>query len=291
MPRILASFCNVDNPDTLLGITDGKTLKIIGHPDKKMHSVTGITRTPFGWIVGGAYTETRSSALWFLDSDFKTLKTHNLKLTRDVHSISYCDDVLYLVSSGTDSIVMCDIKKDLEMGKERFLFRFNEENRDTLHLNSIYVSSKTPKFLNLLFSTFGLKDDKWQLGKIYEATFSDGGFAKRIVLKHTIKQPHTVLLKGEKIYYCESREFKFHRGLADQAPIEVTGYTRGIAVDDETSYIGLSSNRKISKHTGEKKPIMRPDLICGIVKVEKDKVTPFFEMPKNIPEIYDLEII
>ena len=100
-------------------------------PDCHFRGISGAARLPDGFVVG--LQSNGPSKLLFLDDRLNVVRVARLALTYDIHSMLAHEGVLYIVSTGNDSV----IAYDLASGTERVVRRFNDAGKDILHLNGL----------------------------------------------------------------------------------------------------------------------------------------------------------
>jgi hypothetical protein len=173
-------------------------------------------------------------------ADFAPVFCQVLPEIQDGHSILAKDGYLYVVSTGTDSVIRYTLSP-LGVDAPQEVWRASESGVDTHHINSIIEWDG-----NLVISAFGPKD-----GTLW-ASASNGyihDITRDIRVKSGIYHPHSLCTRGERLYYCESA-----RGLfcSLEGPIfPLPGYARGVCwLADDLVCVGSSIGRRVSKSTG-----------------------------------------
>ncbi len=175
------------------------------------------------------------------ESDLSLVFFQQLPEIKDGHSILADDSGLYVVSTGTDKVLKYAVHEK-NVSNPRVVWQASVADADTNHVNSI-----TQKGGELFISAFGPKEDRrlWasaRKGYIHNIT-------KDMRVKDDIYHPHSLSVRNNRIYYCESHLNTFCS--LDEKIFDLDGYTRGIGwLTDELVCAGTSIGRKVSKSTG-----------------------------------------
>lgn len=215
----------------------------------------------------------------------KTLiSRHPLSDMVDVHSIVFLDNVLHMVSTGTDEVRSVSIFQDGDL-KSAVTYSPIGNSKDTIHINAI-----TQNKGQLYVSMFGPRSsERWSsatYGSVVNITTGQ-------VLYEKIYHPHSLVFHADDWYVCES---SMRRVLQNGMPIISfeEGYVRGLAVSDEYVFVGVSSGRKNSKSLGiVNNPADQGELIdiCKIYVYQKgyyESPVKVFSFTGEFPEIYDI---
>ncbi|MCR8867915.1 TIGR03032 family protein [Peribacillus frigoritolerans] len=175
------------------------------------------------------------------------------------------------------------MKNNLERIDE---IRFSPENDDVCHVNDLYIAND--KLYVSMFSYPPRKNSLSFANKTYQGVILEYSLQERKVVKichDKLLQPHSVLHYDNKMFYCVSGEFLVKRNEEDI--FKCLGYTRGLAVRNQTLFVGQSESRQIpvllNKHTN----IL---LDCGIyVHDISTKLSSFIHIPSE--EIYGILVI
>jgi hypothetical protein len=96
---------------------------------------------------------------------------------------------------------------------------------------------------------FGLENDQdfeYLNSRRCPASGSDQGLdldlANHVVVK-SLYMPHSIMVHQNKLSYCDSMSFSVITG--NEAPIQLAGFTRGLAITDDTIFIGQSRMRRV----------------------------------------------
>ncbi|CAH0197934.1 hypothetical protein SRABI96_01840 [Peribacillus sp. Bi96] len=277
--KLLISCCNHKGGLYLVQIIQ-QQYEII----KVLHvGCTGITKYGSSFVV-----ISNSHGIFILDENLKVIKNKVLSTELDLHGIAIDNDKAYIVETKTNSIGIYDLKNDLERMDE---IRFSPKNDDVSHVNDLYIVNDTlhvsmfsnpqRKKLTSFGSYFPPKTIR--PGVILEYSLQERKVVK--ICHDKLFQPHSVLHHDNNLYYCVSGEFLVKRNEEDI--FKGLGYTRGLAVKNQTMFIGQSESRHISillkKHTNVL-------LDCGIyVHDISTKLSSFIHIPSE--EIYGILVI
>lgn len=244
MSKVLASLCNLPQPATSgliladLG-TGAFRLLDMGMPEN-IKTCTGLALAE-GRVYAIGVTAAEVHYLAALESDtFTKLFTCQLTHVRDVHSILVAHDALYVVSTGTDTVLRYDLLPD-GLSNPVVAWQASSEGRDTHHVNSIALWNG-----DVVISAFGPKTGAtWSTatrGYIHNLTQN-----RRVV--ESIYQPHSLCAANGELYYCESARGRIYS--VSGACLEVGGYVRGLAFSSSGQFVvGTSVARKVSKSSG-----------------------------------------
>ena len=292
--QILISFCNLPIPKknalVLLELFEANSFNhiqsqiTINFPPK-IKSATGITRG--SGLIYVLFTREDKTYIAILDEgDFHFLKYQELPEVSDPHSILYLDSEIFIVSTGTDEVIMYHLTRENELINSRVFWKASDSKSDTHHVNSIILSNG-----DIIISAFGEKKDKgWpsaQNGYIYNTT-------KNEIIKQGIYHPHTLTARNGRIYYCESKRNKFRSvGMSDYL-FKFESYTRGVAWLSDTLVCVANSNR--GKNTLFRRILTKMtnrDFIRGastlyLLDIMQRKLLNVIDLSMNGPEVYDI---
>jgi len=247
----------------------------------KPKGVTGLAKYKDGFL---CLLQAKRHKLFFLDKNYKVKKKWSLKYVKDGHSLLVKDEKVYIASTGNNSIVEFLPEK----GEEKIYWRANNEEKDTLHINSIAYFEG-----NLVISAFGKKEkENWLCSKngyIFDVTNGR-------IIKDELFHPHTLISKDGELFFCESAKRKIRSLKKDLLQID-KGYVRGLAIYGNEIVFGISHARRRSKSTGRLND-MNDSLIrsfqagCGIWicrKIGEDfQLVRFINLFPYSNEIYDI---
>ncbi|NCA93881.1 MAG: DUF4915 domain-containing protein [Sphingobacteriia bacterium] len=290
--KVLISFCN-PQPESI-----NKNLLILDLKNKKSEylletrdGLTGITQDNNFF-----YSLSQNSKIYIIDrSSHKLILTKKLDNLLDPHSLFIEEDELFVVSTGNNEILKYKISKDrLNVDFVEVFWKqhgTNNEVGDIYHINSIFKEKKS-----IYITAFGLRSgDRWSSAKNgYVLNITDD--RKEI---YNIYHPHSLIIKDEKMYYCESALQSVKEGNNIIVKLK-SGYVRGLALDKKYLVLGVSGGRKVSKSTGMLNKISETSLMeanCKILVFKKKlfleeyKAIKEFNFFPNHTEIYDILII
>lgn len=154
---------------------------------------------------------------------------------QDVHDIKMFHKELYVVSTGSNEVVVLD--ENLHIGRKRSF----DVGGDSWHLNCLTEMND-----RLYCSAFCEISAPYQ----YKGRTLNSGFLFDVETGERIltglSQPHSPVASGSLIYICNS-ELKevivkdHHDQLVQNIPLG--GYTRGLHIEGDLAYIGTSKNR------------------------------------------------
>ncbi len=171
---------------------------------------------------------------------------YSLQLAKEPHSVQYHGRALYVVSTGSNSIVRCDLGHDGDVIDERVYWTMpgaTKTEGDVFHLNSLTFDGNGRAGATL----FGRKTDgSWQnanqgcliaLDDVDEPIFSN------------LRNPHTAFASSAGLVFAESGAGRLIR--EDGVKVDLGGYVRGIAEHDGVLIAASNTRRKISHSLGK----------------------------------------
>lgn len=246
--RLVVSLCNNrmwrEQPKNrvflvVIDLLDGSVNALrCPHPTlEKNRGVTGLAKndSELCFIAQG-----QPHRLVCMDHSLNIKRIVELPELRAIHSLTFRDDKLYAVSTGTDQVVCID----RNTGATEEVWRASDVKRDSIHMNSITTDPATG---HLCISAFGPKADTlWSSASDGRALDLETGQ----VIWSNIYHPHSLTFSGGQRYVCESSHGRVRFG--DQAAMDVAGgYVRGLAVDRQRLWVGTSVGRTRSESTGQ----------------------------------------
>jgi len=281
--KMIISFCNTfENPLSLrnLAVVDIDTGQINYICDRHI-GITGIAM-----YEQFLFTIEQSMPIFvsvYNINNQESISRHELIGVSDPHSILIHNNMLYVVSTGSDEIVCTPLP--LQASQQMLPIYKTGELKDTLHINSIALVSGS-----LCITMFGLREnERWSSAR--------NGSIKNIqtgeILAHDLYHPHSLVYYENDWYVCES---SMKCILKNGKPIILfkTGYVRGLVVNDKYIIVGISSGRKNSKSLGiVNNPADPGELIpmCKVFVYKKEQLeVPFkiFDFTNEFSEIYDI---
>jgi hypothetical protein len=211
-----------------------------------------------------------SEGLFLLDKELKIIKQKSVNPQLDLHGAVVKGDYAFIVETGTNSIGVYDLDK-LDKVDE---FSFSPfKDRDICHVNDLCLYDD-----RLLVSMFYYPDDKAADGAIVEVSLKERKVSA--ALYNSLKQPHSVVIQDSDVYYCISEGFQVFRN--DKPIFKGMGYTRGLAVFNNTMIIGQSKTRNLTNLLKTHQNILYD---CGVYIFNMDtRLTTFIPIPSE--EIY-----
>lgn len=147
----------------------------------------------------------------------------------DLHSLCVVGDQVFVAITGQNAVGVYDART-LE---QQQVLQFRPEQRDLIHLNSVWVGGGSVYTSQFSESPWG---GRWRdLPKISGLILCNG----RPVIRD-VGQPHSIGLLTGALRYCISNEGRL---IVGRHTIQLDGFTRGVAVDHNYIYVGLSADR------------------------------------------------
>jgi hypothetical protein len=193
----------------------------------------------------------------------------------DFHDILVHDDQLYLVSTGTNEVLVLD-----QEGNEIKRYAY-PGHHDSWHINCLglwdgkVVLSAFGEFESLR----GYKHHSFQKGFVLD-------IESGVKLLEGLSQPHTPAQHRGKYFICnsEAKQVLVKDADGNVTSLQFDGYTRGLAFGRNHIYIGLSQSRNIA-------PGSASDGFARIVAIDSLSFEKCGEIALPFAEIYDLRII
>jgi hypothetical protein len=236
--RLLVS-CPVSGPDE-----GGLFLLDFKHNSlKKLYTggCVGMARVDDRLIVA-----TSDNQIVTMDNRFHIVSTSEHRKL-DFHGVAKFDDKFVLVAETAINAVGC---YEIETGRRAGEIRFNSVDKDIHHINDIWLEGQ------ILYVSMFSPHDKWYLnplqktGGIVAVDLSDYTPDQRLdvnpanhVVVEGLHMPHTVMVHKGQLAYCDSMSFSAVAG--KQTVVQLAGFTRGLAITDDTVFIGQSRMRHV----------------------------------------------
>lgn len=165
----------------------------------------------------------------------------------DFHGAAKYDDKVILVAETAINAIGCyEVETFRRIGE----IRLNRQYQDIHHINDIWLKGRT-----LYVSMFSLHDAwynnpaqrKGGIISIDLDHFHPGGQfdvnpANHVVVGN-LYMPHTVMIHKGRLAYCDS--MSFNAVVGSRTKVQLSGFTRGLAITDKTIFIGQSRMRHI----------------------------------------------
>lgn len=262
---------NPNEPKFPLGVLDLSTGDLVPVDIPIEGSGRGIAKIPNGYaLLVNQVSE--PATLCLLNDSLVVEHVHQLPDTSDPHDLKYFDGKLLLCSTGNDRI----FEYDLTTKEMKLLVGSMDEEEDTLHRNCL-VRWKS----NWWYSEFGPKPEGgWRFAHwgrvrpINPVNLAVKGKAKDTVALNMvpINQPHSLIVVDDFMVALESKAGNLVDPLTAYVFCSLPGYIRGTAFDATSRllYVGNSTKRLISKHTGEPHEDDKSDITfeCGVFIVD-----------------------
>ncbi|WP_285768399.1 DUF4915 domain-containing protein [Peribacillus sp. SI8-4] len=277
--KLLISCCNHKG---------GLYLLQIKHQQYEMKKVLDVGCTGIAKYGSLFVVISNSHGIYILDENVKVIKNKPLSTELDLHGVAINNDKAYIVETKTNSIGIYDLKNDLERVDE---IRFSPVNEDVAHVNDLHIANEMlyvsmfsyPPRKSLTSFPSYLSHKTIPRGVILEYSLEERKVGK--LCHEKLYQPHSVLRHDDHLYYCVSGEFLVKRN--NENIFKCLGYTRGLAVKDQTMFIGQSESRHIPILLKKHSNVL---LDCGIyVHDISTKLSSFIHIPSE--EIYGIVVI
>jgi hypothetical protein len=292
--NILLSFCNTVETSVFyqrlglsqLAVLDTRKDKIyfIKLPQYLDHNgITGITIDK-DYVYAVTQARENPYILKFSGSDLTYLKSGVLEEVRDAHSLTENKGILYICSTGSNSVEMYDADS-LNYKGTFWQHPDTDKNGDEVHLNGIIINGN-----DLWVSCFGKKRGK------YWTTAASGYIINTSNNKkiYKVTHPHSINSYKSEIYYCESTKGSVLVNARQLIKFPHT-YVRGLSLYGTQMLIGISSGRKKSRSTGDlNNPIGEGRYIAksGLCILDtKNKRKSYYSLIRFGREIYDVVVI
>ena len=231
----------VSHPRLLVsGIGAGNGLYLVD-VDKGCHELVmegncrGVTRIEDGWLVALEF-----EGILRLDNAFRVVGRADTEGNLNLHGITVSGDRFWVNETRTDTIGVYDLAAMKRVGELR-PFK-SRGGLDEHHIND--VRYQNGELLISMFSYNGIWGREiWNDGRIVAVDPEDGTVLYSII--RGLSQPHSILLSGEEVLYCNSMQCSVHRG--DRLLCQLNGYARGLEEHDGYFYIGQSRMLRLSR--------------------------------------------
>jgi hypothetical protein len=180
-----------------------------------------------------------------LDRHFSIIQ-QNKVLDLDFHGAAVYRNCAYIVETATNTIGIYEREHLSRIGEIR-LSLFND---DVLHVNDLDFSGDR-LFISMFSDKPGWREQEGRSGVILEYSLSK----HEIVQAHCrqLNKPHSVICSSDGLYYCNTFDHTVMKG--SELIVRTSKYPRGLAVTDDTLFVGLSVSRQ-SEEQDERAEIM-----------------------------------
>lgn len=198
------------------------------------------------WVHDRLIVATSDNQIVAMDKRFHIVsRSEHRKL--DFHGVAkWNDKVVLVVETAINAIGCYEIDTFARIGE----IRFNSVDKDIHHINDIWLEGHT------LYVSMFSPHDKWYLnplqktGGIVAVDLSgytpdrqlDVNPANHVVVEG-LHMPHTVMVHNGQLAYCDSMSFNAVAG--NRTIIQLAGFTRGLAITEDTIFIGQSRMRHV----------------------------------------------
>lgn len=210
---------------------------------KKLYTggCTGMT-----WVNDRLIVATDDNQIVVLNKQLHAVaKSEQQKL--DFHGAAkFNDNVVLIAETAINAIGCYEVDTFARIGE----IRLNPENKDIHHINDIWLEGST--LYVSMFSPY----DNWfanplnKTGAIIAIDLTDFNPGGRLditpadhVVIEDLYMPHAVTVYKDELAYCDSMSFCAIVG--KQTMIQAGGFTRGLAITDDTIFIGQSRMRHV----------------------------------------------
>lgn len=266
---LLVTCCNSDGGLYLINLT------------KKSYSQVKLLDGDFRGI--GKYNEnyviaTDTQGIILLDNDFKVINSTNYNDAPDYHGLTIHNNNAYVVETRRNTIGIYNLP-DLDRVDE---IRMSMEENDVFHVNDLII--KDDNLFLSMFSNYG----EWRKSSIYSGviiSFPLNNTEKPVVLQRNLKYPHSIVVQGNNLLYCNSANFEVKEN--NQVIYKGTGFTRGLALKSDMIYIGQSESRNVEDVRNDNNNI---SLDCGVIAFNrKERISKFIPLPSE--EVYGIMVL
>jgi len=224
----------------------------LGVQERGVTGATGMARAEDRYYVLLQHEGGRNSLL-SLDNNLRVIGVWSLKRVQDGHSMVWRRGELYVVSTGTNSIIK--VRPDRQGVHEEEFWRYGHYSGDAVHINSLAFDDQ-----GLYISLFGPKGqhDNWMYADGGQILFLEAkDLTPRIVLEELF-HPHSLCWWRGELFFAESRRGRIcslsRAGGGNRVEVKewavLPGYVRGLAGEGKQLYVAVSGLRRRSKSTG-----------------------------------------
>lgn len=193
----------------------------------------------------------------------------------DLHDVLFVDGKIYVVGTETNSVICFD------QGFQKLESWGLPGENDASHINSVAVYQG--KLLASIFGRFR-HHREYKLGTMGRGEVVDIKTGETFI--GGLSQPHSLTVVGDLLYLCSSEEGKLmiYRGSQVVGEVALSGYARGLAVSDDSLYVGISLSRNAENYPNYSGSSV-------VMVLDKDDQKLIRSMPLPCSEIYDIRIV
>lgn len=299
--HLLISFCNqLSSPGYSLlaidanGMAHAQWVDFSSIPDEyrpSFSSICGICCVGEQVIIA---TQSGTPVLALLD--IKTARVTNylaLNHCKDSHSLVYHNGYVHIVSTATNELYRVAFQDGL-FGQEELYWRYPGVgyDKDEVHLNGLTIDEG--RLIASCFGPRGLDGAFESEGRVF---YVDSGQT----IHGSLHQPHSPTVVGQRLIIAESAAHRIHiYTIAEQGEwklvkrLDVGGYVRGVALQGNRLWVGISADRKLSRSrqkffdAGEPSEQIIGDSGIVLVDLETEREIAKFSLLGFGREVYDI---
>ena len=284
--NLLISFCNqLSSPECSLlvmtanGNADASWVDYTAIPIESRRDFTGISGICRIGVHVVIATQSSTPILALINlSSAEVVSYVDIKKGKDLHSLVYHEDYIYVVSTGTNEIYRVSFY-DGQFGEEELFWGYPCVNydRDEVHLNGLTIDGD-----RLIASCFGPRNTEGSWQKEGRVFYVGSGHT----IHESLNQPHSPIVDGRRLIIAESAARQIHIYNKDEQDewgvgkeVDVDVYVRGVTITNGRLWVGVSADRKLSRSRhrfldeGQQKradsKIVEIDLLTGLQITDK----------------------
>ncbi|MCL6443873.1 MAG: TIGR03032 family protein [Alicyclobacillus sp.] len=218
---------------------------------------------------------TNSNGILLLNNDFQIINRYTPLRDMDYHGIAVCGDDVYVAETSTNSIGIYTLPDLMRRGE----IRFSSEDTDVHHVNDLCIDKDT-MYVSMFSYEANWRHAPVDSGTIVEYSLRTHRVTK--ILYNGLKQPHSVTVFGNELFYCDSGRMLVKQG--QRAIFQSIGWTRGLDLIDNLVFIGQSHSRNTSITSTDK---LNVSLDCGVHIFDRStRTSTFLSLPSQ--EVYSI---
>ena len=225
------------------------------------------------------------------DSCFLARSSH---FTSDIqiHEMAWADDQLWIVNTAFSCLCTLDDHHSfVPRWRPPFISTFAAEDR--CHLNGLAMVDGRPKYVTALGET--------DTPHGWRPTKATGGCLIDVASEETVARgfamPHAPRVHQGRVYLLDSGRGRLVTVDPPTGKVEpvadLPGYARGLALQDQFAFVGLSKIRETSTFGGVPVAERRDELKCGVAVVDlaTGRRMAFLEFQSGVDEIFDVQLL
>nr|WP_228519816.1 glycosyltransferase [Methylophilus sp. QUAN] len=275
--HLLISFCNQStSPNHSLCVIDPQSkesnwIDITGIPEELRQDFSGIAGIcKSGENIFIATQGSKPSITCISLSTLEVISFLHLHKCKDSHSMVFHENCIYLASTGTNEVYRIPFTNNYLSNEELFWSYPNvSHEKDEIHLNGLSIHRG-----QLIASCFGPKnsENSWgSNGRVFYLATNEN-------IVEGLKQPHSPVVIDDRLIFAESAKQKVYvlennkNEWIKRLDLKLKGYARGIAVVNQSIFIGISADRSISRSTKQILPANQ-QVIANASLIEIDLIS------------------